>query len=125
MEKIILQPARIREFPPRFGWIDQRLLSPHSYLHRCEHYAWALYLLLVLVGDAQGMSYYSDKRLCKELNCSLSTLRQGRASLIRTQLIAHRQPLYQVLALPDPVAEKEKGASAQEFAQVMKEAGLL
>ena len=31
---------------------------------RCELPALGLYLLLVTVADAQGLSYYSDKKVC-------------------------------------------------------------
>jgi hypothetical protein len=49
-------------------WIDQRLVRD-GHIARCGPQALALYLLLVTVADAQGLSYYSDKT---EHGCSRS-----------------------------------------------------
>jgi len=39
-------------------------VSEH-YLERCDEGALALYLLLVTVADAQGLSYYGEAKLTK------------------------------------------------------------
>jgi hypothetical protein len=49
-------PERIRKVPGQFSWLDQRLVSEH-YIDRCTHGAAALYLFLVTVADARGLSY--------------------------------------------------------------------
>ncbi len=59
MTKKLLRPDRLRHLPSQFSWIDQHLIR-HRHLHGCEHSAWALYLFLTTVADAQGLSYYSD-----------------------------------------------------------------
>ena len=69
------------------------------YIERCTPEALALYLLLVTVADAQGLSYYADRSVCRLLSLPPATLEQARAELIRAGLIAYRAPLYQVLAL--------------------------
>jgi hypothetical protein len=59
-------PERIRKVPGQFSWLDQRLVSEH-YIDRCTHGAAALYLFLVTVADARGLSYYADHTLCRRL----------------------------------------------------------
>jgi hypothetical protein len=65
-----------------------------------------LYLFLVTVGDVKGLSYYSDKSIVKYLSMDPSILQQARADLIRIGLVAWQKPLYQVLSLDRPEAEK-------------------
>ena len=57
MQKKILRPDRLRQVPAQFSWIDQRLVR-EDFLHRGQPTAWALYLVLVIVADAQGLSYF-------------------------------------------------------------------
>lgn len=55
MKKRVLKPERLRKVPDQFRWIDHRLVH-ENYFVRCHHSAWALYLFLVSVGDAQGLN---------------------------------------------------------------------
>ena len=64
--KRVLCPERLRHVPHRFSWIDQRLVRD-GHIVRCGPQALALYLLLVTVADAQGLSYYSDKTAARLL----------------------------------------------------------
>ncbi len=96
--KRLLCPQRLRRIPRQFSWLDQRLVREH-YIERCTRDALALYLLVVTVADAQGLSYYSDRSVCRLLSLSPPALEQARADLIRAGLIAYHAPLYQVLAL--------------------------
>ena len=59
-QKKILRPDRLRQVPAQFSWIDQRLVRD-NFLRRAEPAAWALYLVLVIVADAQGLSYLENK----------------------------------------------------------------
>jgi hypothetical protein len=68
-------------------------------IDQLSHEACALYLFLVTVADAQGLSYYADRSLCQRLSMSAPLLRQARQLLIQQGLVAYRRPLYQVLAL--------------------------
>jgi hypothetical protein len=97
-------PERIRQVPRQFSWLDHRLIRDH-HIERCSHAAAALYLFLVTVGDARGLSYYADDTIMKHLSMDDITLEGARQNLIRIGLIAWQKPLYQVLALD--VAEKE------------------
>ena len=106
--KRVLRPERLRRVPAQFSWIDQRLVSDH-HIERCDEAALAVYLFLVTVADAQGLSYYGDARLAKSLSMSAARLEQARADLIRLNLIAYAAPLYQVLALDPPAVAREVG----------------
>ena len=98
MHKQPLSLAQLRQVPKQFSWVDQRLVREH-YIDALSHPACALYLFLLTVADAQGLSYYSESTLCRRLSMSQATLRQTRQELIARQLVAYRRPLYQVLAL--------------------------
>ena len=89
---------RLRTVPKQFSWIDHRLVREH-YIERCSHAAAALYLFLVTVADAQGLSYYADVSIMQRLGMDQSTLQEARFGLIRADLIAWKKPLYQVLSL--------------------------
>ncbi len=96
--KIPIHPDRIRQVPKQFSWIDGRLVRDR-HLDRCSHPAAALYLFLVTVSDAQGLSYYSDLSMGQRLNMDICTLAQARLELVQHELIAYKKPLYQVLDL--------------------------
>ena len=104
--KIPIVAERIRKVPSHFSWIDHRLVRDR-HIENCTHAAAALYLFLVTVGDAKGLSYYGDKSIIKYLCMDQNTLVDARANLIRIGLIAWQQPLYQVLALDRPKPEKQ------------------
>ena len=98
MKKRLLNPERVRKVPPQFSWIDHRLVQENYFL-RCEHPAWALYLFLTSVADAQGLSYYSDASLVRRLKMDPLVLSASRQQLVQAGLIAYEKPLYQVLSL--------------------------
>jgi hypothetical protein len=98
IEKHLLCQERVRRVPAHFSWIDHRLVRDH-YLRRADAKAWALYLVLVTVGDAQGLSYYSDASLGRLLSLSPDEVRVARSQLIAAALLAYEAPLAQVLAL--------------------------
>ncbi len=98
MHKQPLSLAKLRKVPKQFSWVDQRLVREH-YIDALSHAACALYLFLLTVADAQGLSFYSEPSLCRRLSTSETTLQQARQELIAHHLLAYRRPLYQVLAL--------------------------
>jgi hypothetical protein len=57
MQKRLLVPSRVRRVPQQFSWVDQRLVREH-HIERCNVETLALYLFLITVADAQGLSYY-------------------------------------------------------------------
>jgi hypothetical protein len=97
--KQVLRPERLRRVPEQFSWVDQALVQRH-FIDRCEARAAALYLFLVTVADAQGLSYYGESTLTARLHLSREELVAARQQLIKIELIAYQAPLYQVLALP-------------------------
>jgi len=74
-------------------------LVREHYIDQLSPEACALYLFLVTVADAQGLSFYSERSLCQRLSMPLTELRQARQALITRALVAYHSPLYQVLAL--------------------------
>lgn len=117
IKKRILCPERLRRVPGQFSWIDQRVVRDR-YLQRCDHGALALYLVLVTVADADGLSYYADHTLERMLTMEHAQLIGARQQLCRAGLIAYQKPLYQVLSLELPldaggVAEPSSSRSGQ------------
>ena len=98
MHKRPISLAQLRKIPQQFSWVDQRLVR-ERYIDQLSPQACALYLLLVTVADAQGLSYYADLALCQRLSLSSTELHQARQALITLGLVAYQRPLYQVLAL--------------------------
>lgn len=86
--------------------MDQRLVGDH-HIERCDADALALYLFLVTVADAQGLSYYSEAVLARRLSMDGARLRKARDGLLRAGLIAYQPPLYQVLDLTPPPERPE------------------
>lgn len=111
----LICPARLRRVPPRFSWIDQRLVRDR-HLERLDVYAAALYLFLVTVADAQGLSWYGDPSVARRLSIELARLRRARADLIQAGLLAYAMPLYQVLALDGPLASPAPSPSPSPHA---------
>lgn len=101
--KRVLVAQRLRRIPAQFSWLDQRLVRDR-HIERCDVHALALYLFLVTVADAQGLSYYAEDSLARRLSMPLERLRLARADLVRLGLIAFEYPLYQVLSLDAPPA---------------------
>ena len=78
--KRLLRPHRLRQIPSSFSWVDHRLIR-HHHLRACDHRAWALYLFLVTVGDAQGLSYYSEAAIGRQLKMDPLQLASAREQL--------------------------------------------
>jgi hypothetical protein len=95
----------VRLVPEQFSWIDQALVQ-WGLIDQCDARAAALYLFLVTVADAQGLSYYGAVTLAKRLRLSESELLAARRQLIELDLIAYQSPLYQVLSLHEGAPHK-------------------
>lgn len=112
--KHVLCPERLRHIPAQFSWVDHRLVR-ERYIERCDPPAAALYLFLLTVADAQGLSYYSEAALARSLSLSAPRLSQAREDLIRAGLIAYQHPLYQVLALDTAPRSEARKLSTDEI----------
>ena len=119
VHKRLLRPDRLRRVPSQFSWIDHRLVR-ERYIERLSAEACALYLFLITVGDAQGLSYYSDLALHRRLHLDPTGLERARRNLIGADLVTFERPLYQVLSLggcanPErPPAPPSVGARSNE-----------
>ncbi len=105
----------MRQIPPRFSWIDHRLVRD-GHFEGCSCDALALYLFLLTVADPRGLSYYSQPSLMKSLKIGVLRFTEARTELIRAQLIAYQHPLYQVLTL----APQEQYEQAEQKHQGQK-----
>jgi hypothetical protein len=101
--------SKLRKVPKQFSWVDQRLVRDH-YIDQLSPQACALYLFLVTVADAQGLSYYAAPSVCQRLSMTGAELHQARQALSTRGLVAYQRPLYQVLALD--AAPREASGSA-------------
>lgn len=125
ISKRLLRPDRRRIVPSQFSWVDHRLVR-HRRLQGCEHAAWALYLFVVTVADADGLSYYSDASLERHLKLDALTLARARQQLIEAGLLAYEKPLYQVLGLEEPeprCASAQARSAADILRQVLRTPG--
>jgi hypothetical protein len=125
ISKHLLRPQRLRHIPPSFSWVDHRLVR-HEYLARADHSAWTLYLFLLTVADAQGLSYYSDAAIGRHLKMDPVSLSAARQQLIQADLIAYRKPLYQVLSLPEdprtPAPSSARSGAVQSVGDILRRA---
>lgn len=112
--KHVLCPERIRQIPAQFSWVDHRLVR-ERHIEHCDPPAAALYLFLVTVADARGLSYYSDAALVRCLSMAPARLSQARDDLVRVGLIAYQRPLYQVLSLDAPPRHEAREPGTDEI----------
>jgi hypothetical protein len=122
MEQHLLAPERLRKIPPQFSWVDQRLVR-ERHLERLSHAADALYLFLVTVADARGLSFYSERSIGRYLSMAADRLDTARKELVRADLIAYRHPLYQVLSLDGAALGAQRGGGVYSIQEVFKKIG--
>jgi hypothetical protein len=123
--KRLIRPQRLRQVPPSFSWIDHRLVRLNLFSQR-SHPALVLYFFLLAVADAQGLSYYSDKALCRHLGLGLEDLARARRELLGADWIAFEKPLYQVLSLdqePQSVAARQDRPGDEQRSNEPRSAG--
>ncbi len=92
-------PDRVRKIDGGFSFIPHRFVT-QQFLASLSQHELLIYFLLVLVGDRQGLSYYSQDRLCIMLRLSLDEFIAARNGLIEKSLIAFDGFMFQVLSLP-------------------------
>jgi len=94
-----LRLDRLRHLERPFGWAPFRLLTS-GLLAPLSVSAKALYLVLCLVADRQGLSYWSEGRLQALVGLDATALQRSRDELQRHDLLAFDGRLYQLLSLP-------------------------
>ena len=95
-----LVPDRVRTIDGGFSFIPHRFLTD-GFLAGLSADEILVYFLLVLAGDRQGLSYYSQDRLCTLLRMSPDRFLAARNGLIDKSLLAFDGFLFQVLSLPE------------------------
>ena len=100
IEKTPLNLERVRKIAGSFAFIEHRFLR-QGFFSSLSHHQLLLYVLLVLVADRNGLSYYSFDKLCTLLQLSPADYLVARNALIQKDLIAFDGLLFQVLSLPD------------------------
>jgi hypothetical protein len=100
IERKPIMADRIRRINGSFAFIEHRFLRD-GFWTALSHHELLLYLLLVLVGDRQGLSYYSFDKICSLLAISCDEYIVARNALIDKDLIAFDGLLFQVLSLPE------------------------
>jgi hypothetical protein len=94
-------PGRVRRIDSQgFAFLPNRFLQGGFFVSLSRDEL-ALYLLLVLAGDRNGVSFYHFDSLCSTLGLPLEHYLQIRNALIDLDLIAFDGTRYQVLSLPD------------------------
>ena len=112
--KAPIVPERIRRITGSFSWIDHRILT-NGYLKSMCQEEILLYFFLVLVGDKNGISFYSYETICGLLKLDVSLYIHARDQLIIKSLIACSDGRFQVLSLP---CEKPKQVVIQQRSDI-------
>lgn len=110
-------PERIRKISGSFSWIDHRILTD-GFLNAMTSHEILLYLFLLLVGDKNGVSFYSYDKICQLLKIELDDYIQARNLLIRRSLIACHQGRFQVLELPQQTIAVNEPQRGDEFRSI-------
>jgi hypothetical protein len=107
-------PGRLRRIDGSFGFIPHRFLRD-GFLRSLTSDELRLYIMLVLVADRQGISFYSHQRLCSELDMSTESYLAARDGLSRKDLIAANGVRVQVLSLPpEPVVVEARAMDREQ-----------
>lgn len=95
-----IRPDRVRMIGgDGFAFIPNRFLR-EGFFASLDPDELRLYLLLVLAGDRNGLSYYHYDSICSILELPLDDYIGARDGLIDRELIAYDGRRFQVLALP-------------------------
>lgn len=103
VQKQPLISHRVRTINGSFAWISHQFLR-RGFWSTLTHHELLLYLFLVMVGDRNGLSFYSFDRLCSVLSINTDEYIEARNALIDKDLIAFDGFLFQVLSLPETAA---------------------
>ena len=96
-----LRPDRVRKIDGSFAFLPHRFLRD-GFWASLDHRELLIYVLLLLVADRQGLSFYFDDRLAAILRVVLDDFVAARVGLLHKDLLAYDPagPRYQLLALP-------------------------
>lgn len=100
IHRVPILPDRVRKIDGGFSFVPQRFLHEGFFASLTPNEA-ALYLLLVIAGDREGVSFYHADRLCSLLQMDLNSYLESRNGIIEKDLIAFDGIRFQVLSLPE------------------------
>ena len=116
-ENTPLCPQRVRKISGSFAFIEHRFIR-NGFFSSLTHQELLVYIFLVLVGDRNGISYYSYDKLCTALRICVDDYILARNGLIKKDLIAFDGQIFQVLSLPEqPVITIRKPLHPEEMDQ--------
>lgn len=99
IRKRIINLNRVRQIDGGFSFIPHRFLMDGFFVS-LNQMELLLYFFLVLVADKNGLSYYSYERICEFLDMDLDEYLGARDGLLKKDLIAFDNAIFQVLELP-------------------------
>ena len=117
-----IYPDRIRKITGSFSWIDHHFLHG-GFLRALSRDELLLYYFLVTVGDKNGISFYSYDKICDLLKMELDGYIHARDGLIRRQMLAFENGVFQVLPLPErplPLKVQELGPGLHSLGAIFK-----
>ncbi len=97
---------RIRKIEGSFTWISHHFFR-RGFWESLTHHELLIYFFLIMVGDRQGISYYSFDKICSLTGLILDEYILARNALIDKDLIAFDGRLFQVLSLPQKVKQSD------------------
>ena len=100
-----INPERVRKITGSFSFIEHRFLRD-GFFEGLGHHELLLYFFLILVGDRNGLSYYSYDKICMLLRITVDEYILARDVLIQKDLVAFDGQLFQVLSLPEKAGEE-------------------
>jgi hypothetical protein len=112
-DKTIPRPDRIRHVPAGFGWVDHRFVRD-GHIRGLSREALALYLFLITVANEDGISWYSEEKLCLLIGLESADLSSARRELSSLSLLSYSRPVYQILELPQPAPTVARTASSDD-----------
>jgi hypothetical protein len=119
--KKILNPQRLRKIKAGFSFIPHRFIT-EGFLRSLSQYELLLYFFLILVSDRNGLSFYSYHSICNLLELTLEDYLVARDGLIKKDLIAFENNLFQVLELPaQPVTISGQQEDSAIIAHLVKQ----
>ena len=97
--KKILNHERLRRIDGGFAFIPHRFIT-EGFLSSLSQHELLLYFFLILVSDRYGLSFYSYNSICNLLNFYIQDFLEARIGLIKKDLVAFDDNIFQVLELP-------------------------
>jgi hypothetical protein len=100
IHKKLLVPQRVRKIQGSFAFLEHRFLRDGFWID-LTHHERLLYVMLVLVADRHGLSYYSYDKLCSLIGFTVDDYVTARNVLMDQDLLAFDGTIFQVLDLPE------------------------